>query len=118
MNKIGTIALSLALACWATSVSAHAKLQSSTPADKAQLGEPPASLTLNFSEAAKLAVLRLTAAGGVVPVKVDRDAKASTSVVIALPPLKPGTYDVQWTALAQDDGHVTKGSFSFTVATS
>ena len=38
------------------------------------------------------------------------------SFSLALPALKPGLYRVEWTALAADDGHVTKGAFSFTIA--
>ena len=42
---------------------AHAKLQSSSPANNAQLSQAPKTLTLNFSEAAQLAVLKLVHEG-------------------------------------------------------
>jgi methionine-rich copper-binding protein CopC len=94
----------------------HARLLSSTPAPNATLAEAPKSLTLNFSEAAQLGVLKLSKAGKDVPVSFERGAKAAESIAIALPALDPGTYEIEWTALAADDGHVTKGRFSFTVA--
>jgi methionine-rich copper-binding protein CopC len=115
MNKKTIIALSLAGVIAATSCWAHAKLQSSMPADHAQLTEAPKSLTLQFNESAKLAVLRLTTGDKEISIPVDKSAKASQSFIIALPGLAAGKYLVQWTAVAADDGHMTKGSFDFTI---
>jgi methionine-rich copper-binding protein CopC len=116
MNKFQVFAVALTTSLlWSVPCFSHAKLQSSVPASNAQLAHTPPTLTLNFSEEAQLAVLKLTSSGTSVPVPLDRNAKASSTIVVTLPALKPGTYDVQWSAIAQDDGHVTKGSFSFTV---
>jgi methionine-rich copper-binding protein CopC len=95
---------------------AHAKLVGSTPADNASVATAPKTLTLNFSETAKLVVLILSGAGRDVPVGVDKGAQAARSFDVPLPTLAPGSYTVQWTAIASGDGHVTKGSFAFTVA--
>lgn len=94
---------------------AHAKLQSSSPANNAQLTAAPKTLTLNFSEAAQLAVLKLVHDGKDIPVALDKGAKAGQTFTLTLPALAPGNYTVQWSALATDDGHVTKGSFSFSI---
>ena len=94
---------------------AHAKLQSSNPANNAQLTIAPKTLSLKFNEAAKLAVLQLATGGTGVPIVIDKTAAASTSFDLPLPALSAGQYTVQWTAVAADDGHVTKGSFVFTV---
>ena len=116
MNKFHVHAFALAAALmWSGPCSSHAKLQNSIPAANAQLAHAPTTLTLNFSEAAQLAVLKLTASGIAVPLTVDRGAKPSSAVVVPLPALKPGKYQVEWSAIAADDGHITKGSFSFTV---
>ncbi|HEX3395716.1 MAG TPA: copper resistance CopC family protein [Steroidobacteraceae bacterium] len=95
---------------------AHAKLQSSSPANNAHLTEAPKTLMLNFSEAAKLAMLKLARDGKDIPVPLDKDAKAGQTFTLTLPALTPGNYTVQWAAVAADDGHVTKGSFVFSIA--
>lgn len=96
-------------------VFAHAKLRSSIPAADAQLQVAPKSLTLNFGEKVRLAVLTLTADGKDIPVTVDRSAPAAPQVTVALPVLAVGKYRVQWSALSIDDGHVSKGTFAFSV---
>ena len=94
---------------------AHAKLQSSTPANNAQLAAAPKTLTLKFNEAAQLAVLKLLVDGKEIPVPLDKDTKPGQTFTLTLPALSPGHYTVQWTAVAADDGHVTKGSFVFSI---
>jgi methionine-rich copper-binding protein CopC len=108
---LGLCGLGLAGECLA-----HAHLQSSTPANNAQLTEPPKSLLLNFSEAAQVAVLKLVADGREIALPLDKAAKPSQTYTLTLPALAPGSYTVQWTAVAADDGHVTKGTFKFSIA--
>jgi copper resistance protein C len=93
----------------------HAKLQSSIPAADAQLQTAPTSLRLTFNEAVQLAILILTVDDKSIPVNVDRSAPAALQVSVALPALAPGKYQVQWSALSVDDGHVSKGTFSFAI---
>jgi methionine-rich copper-binding protein CopC len=93
----------------------HAKLLGTVPAADAQLAGPPSSLTLTFNENVRLAVLKLKTAGHEVPVTVDRDATAASSVTIPLPPLAAGRYDVQWSVLTTSDGHAVNGVYSFVI---
>jgi len=93
----------------------HAKVVSSTPSSGAQLPESPKTLTLTFSEDAKLAALKLSGAGAEISVPIDKGAPSAKTVVVPMTTLAPGTYEVHWTAIATDDGHITKGSFTFTV---
>ncbi len=97
---------------------AHAKLRSSSPAANAQLTDAPKSITLKFDEAVQLAVLKLATGGQEIPVAIDKAAKADPSFTAALPALVPGKYTVQWTAISADDGHVTKGTFAFSIVSS
>jgi len=99
------------LAAWG-----HAKLLSTSPAAGAQLDAAPKALTLKFNEAVQLGALKLSVEGKDVPLTLDRGAAAAPQVTVALPALASGTYQVQWSALTADDGHVVKGSFSFVVA--
>ena len=93
----------------------HAKLLSTLPPADAQLQAAPKSLTLTFNENVRLAVLTLTTDGKTIPVTVDRSLPASPQVSVPLPLLTPGKYQVQWSVLSADDGHVTKGTFSFVI---
>jgi methionine-rich copper-binding protein CopC len=93
----------------------HAKLRSTIPAADGQLQVAPKSLTLNFNEAVRLAVLTLTAGGKNIPVTIDRSAAGAPQVSVTLPALAIGKYEVQWSVLSADDGHVTKGTFSFEI---
>jgi copper resistance protein C len=95
---------------------AHARLLASSPSAGAQLDAPPQALTLKFDEKVQLAVLKLSTAGADIPLQFDRGTEGATLVSVALPSLAPGGYRVQWSALTVDDGHVVKGTFSFTVA--
>jgi hypothetical protein len=115
MLKSSHLALALCGLIAAGPCMAHAKLQSSSPANNAHLTAAPKTLTLKFSEAAQLAVLKLTADGKEVPVPLDKSAKPGQTFTLTLPALAPGNYAVQWTAMAADDGHITKGTFVFSI---
>ncbi|HXA35972.1 MAG TPA: copper resistance CopC family protein [Steroidobacteraceae bacterium] len=93
----------------------HARLLGTSPPADAQLQAAPKSLTLNFNENARLAILTLTVGGMVIPVAVDRSAPAAREITVSLPVLAVGTYQVQWSALSPADGHITKGTFSFSI---
>jgi len=115
MLKNALLSLSLCGLLAAGPCLAHARLQSSAPADNAQLAAAPKSLVLNFSEAAQLAMLKLVLDGKEIPIPLDKSAKPSQAFTLTLPALVPGSYTVQWAAVAADDGHVTKGTFKFSI---
>ena len=93
----------------------HAKLVSSSPLDASTLNASPATLTLTFNEAVKLGSVALATAGRTLPVALDKAAAASVTIVTPLPALSPGRYDLRWSAVSPSDGHVSKGTLSFTV---
>jgi methionine-rich copper-binding protein CopC len=118
---------------------AHAKLLNTVPAAGEQLAVAPRQMTLKFNEAVQIGVLKVSSADGKnIPIDLDHGALAApaapaatsapstvatskaaasgaSTVTVALPVLGPGTYQVQWSALTVDDGHVVKGTFSFVV---
>jgi copper resistance protein C len=116
MIRQALLALAAAGMTLASPVFAHAKLQSTSPAANAQLGVAPKSLTLSFNEDVQLAILKLTAQGKDIPVAFDRRAPAAPQVTVTLPALTAGEYQVQWSVLSANDGHVVKGAFSFVIA--
>lgn len=97
---------------------AHAKLESSVPANAAIVTPAPGELMLKFSEGLELkfsGVAITGPAGPVTPGAVALDPKDKATLVVPLPaPLPTGTYHVDWHALSTD-GHKTQGSYAFTV---
>jgi methionine-rich copper-binding protein CopC len=117
MSNRGLSAAAVAALLLAAPAFGHAKLRSSLPAADAALQAAPNSLTLTFNETVRLAVLRLTVDGRDIPLTIDRNAPAAPQVTVKLPRLAAGKYQVRWSALSVDDGHVTQGTFSFAILT-
>ncbi len=114
MTKRFRLATAAAALIFPLAVLAHAKLLGTSPAAGAELKAAPKALTLDFNESVKLAVLKVSS--GAKDISVPYDAGASAAhVEVPLPPLAPGTYQVKWSALTVDDGHVVKGTFSFVI---
>ena len=103
----------------AGAASAHAYLQSSTPAQGSVLKTSPGLVTLHLSEpvgTALSAISVLDAAGhDVVSGDLLRPGNAPADLAVPVPPQLPdGTYLVVWRAVS-DDSHPTTGQFSFSV---
>ena len=112
-------ALLLAAVVGTRVASAHAHLESSTPADGATVASGLTQVTLTFTEemsvdqsSAQLASADGSAVSGAAGA-VDR-AKRNT-IVITTPALADGKYTVTWRAVTEDDNGITNGTFSFTV---
>lgn len=109
-------ALAVALGLPATPVLAHSKGPKITPAHGSELSEAPEALAFAFAKPVRLTAVRLYDAGdGEVALPGKRSIKPAKTRSIALPPLAPGAYRVEWRALSAD-GHPVNGKFSFTVA--
>lgn len=98
---------------------AHSTLVRSEPASGAILTQSPTEIRIWFNEPIKVGLSEITVRGRDGK-QVDRgqaqvDEKEQTLVHLALAKnLSPGTYEVNWRAVAQDL-HVTKGKFSFEI---
>ena len=114
MTKRLRLAAAAAVLMFPVAALPHAKLLSTSPAAGAELPAAPKVLTLDFNESVKLAVLKLSSGGRDFAVPYDGSASAA-HVAVPLPALAAGAYQVRWSALTVDDGHVVKGSFSFIV---
>jgi hypothetical protein len=100
----------------------HLRLVRSTPAETQILPPGPCHIELWFTEAPELAVtsLRLTGPGGAaVPLTrlTEQHARGQNPSVSANTRgrLGPGRYSVAWRTMAHD-GHVMRGTISFSVA--
>jgi copper transport protein len=120
LRAVGVVVTALVLlAAGAGRASAHAYLQSSTPAQGVVLATSPLTVTLQFSEqvGTSLSALSVLNADGadVATGKVLQPFGRGTDLGIQLKPhLADGTYLVVWRVVA-DDSHPTGGSFSFSV---
>jgi methionine-rich copper-binding protein CopC len=101
--------------------SAHAHLESSTPADGATVGSGLTQVVLTFTEemsvdqsSAQLASADGSAVSGATSAvdKLNRN-----TLTITTPALADGKYTVTWRAVTEDDNGITNGTFSFTVTT-
>lgn len=114
---IGRLAIGLVAVFAVTAlVQAHTKLEKSEPADGATLTKAPTFVQLFFNETPDLKVSKVELSGpsgkvelGPAHSMADKDIMAAVKGAVG-----NGTYTVAWQA-AGKDGHVQKGSISFTV---
>jgi methionine-rich copper-binding protein CopC len=121
MGRASARRLGLALAACAltTTVAAgHAVLQRAEPRVESKLKRAPDEVKLYFTERLEPAysAFRVLNDQGV---QVDRrdsrvDRTNPALLRATLPPLRPGTYKVQWRVLSID-GDVTEGAFTFRI---
>ena len=108
-----TLVAVLALTAW---TQAHTKLEKSEPADGATLTTPPASVQLFFNEKPDMKVSKVEITGPSGKVELGPAHSMATNDIMAAVKgsLGNGKYTVAWQA-AGSDGHVSKGTISFTV---
>ena len=96
---------------------AHAKMTASVPNDGATVPTGLTEIALNFSKPLRLTLVQVVRAPeqNEIPVTNELPKSFVKSAKLTIAPLPAGTYEVSWTAVA-DDGHVMKGSFKFSVS--
>jgi copper transport protein len=107
-----TFAFAFALA---PDAGAHAVLARSEPADGSTLARPPHEVRLQFSEAIspRFRVVRVIDGGGRAVAGARVRAGGSRELIVSVPRLRRGPYQVTWEVLAENDGHVTGGALVF-----
>lgn len=115
---MATLALLAIFSLAAPAASAHAILESSSPADGAVVASSPAEVTLNFSENVTLppgAVVVLDSAKHRVDTGNPHAGKTGSSVVVGLKAkLAKGSYLVAWHVISADS-HPVQGGVVFSV---
>jgi copper transport protein len=110
----------IGLALAAASVSAHVALVAATPVPGSTIGQPPKAIRIRFDQVPdpKFNEITLLDTSGKSVAGGAATAEAGDPSVIEVTlsaNLAPGLYTVAWQALA-NDGHLTKGNYSFTLA--
>jgi copper transport protein len=122
MPSRGLVVSAVAIIAWmalAASADAHATLVSSEPVTGAKLAQPPSELRLDFSEATSEQHVELLNGHGRVVRGVQVAGVDAQSVVVKVPRQLPrDSYELVWSVLSADDGHVSDGAASFGVRTS
>lgn len=107
----------VAMLC-AGQASAHAFLQSATPAVGSTVASAPSQVVIGFTEGVEprfSSIAVQDASGAAVQTGSVHQAGDDTHLAIGLKALPPGAYKVIWHATSTDT-HKTQGSFTFTVA--
>lgn len=97
---------------------AHALLVRADPPVNAQLREPPAQLTLYFSEPLERrfsGVRVVDQKGARVDERVEFDPADDAAMRVVLKPLSPGFITVYWETVSTVDGHRITGSYPLTI---
>ena len=115
-NRFYSRSFAIVAALYANVAAAHAVLVSSSPADGSKLTQPPKEIRLLFNEAivARFSSVTLTRSDGK---KVQTGGASSNArdLVVSLPLLQPGKYQVRWQATSADS-HRIQGSFGFEIS--
>lgn len=102
------------------SAAAHAGLVDSEPTPGETLNSPPEVIRLTFSEPVldnSTFTLMTADFRQIEAVSPSIDPQRPDQVYAIIPPLEPGIYTVQWSAVSEDGGE-TNGSYSFEVRSS
>ncbi len=112
-----TVAAALLYALFAAPLAvAHVHLVSSAPANGSAVANAPTTLVLNFSEAARVTALSIRKSGEAAVQKIaPLPDRVLTRLSIAAPTLGPGAYLVSFRALDPGDGHISGGTFRFSI---
>jgi methionine-rich copper-binding protein CopC len=109
-------ALLIAALAWPDAVAGHGIVLDSAPRQGEAVAAPK-QLVIRFNSRLEKRLCSVTVVAAaerrVLLLRQAADAPADT-LIYALPPLDPGSYQARWKVLAAD-GHVTEGAIEFTV---
>ena len=119
MMRIRAIAIGVLACCSTLDVAlAHSKIATSEPLEGAIAKPGLSEIKLGFSKPVRLMLVKVidVASKSEIAVKLGPHTTYKMQFPLEIPPLGAGSYQVNWTAVAED-GHVMKGMLSFRVAT-
>lgn len=116
-SMLSSIFVLVTLLAAAALVQAHAKIEKSEPAANSTINKVPTSVQMWFNEAPDLKVTKVELAGASGKVELGPAHSMGKNNVMAaiIGKMADGKYTVNWQT-AGDDGHVEKGTFTFTLS--
>jgi copper resistance protein C len=117
MRHVATLAAVIGCALFTGPASAHAFLQTATPAVGSTVQAPPGEVVITFTEGVEPRFSTIAvqdSSGARVDAGSPHQAGGAKRLAVGLKPLQPGLYKVTWHATSVDT-HKTQGSFTFTV---
>jgi copper resistance protein C len=94
---------------------AHTHLKEATPAEGSTVKAAPESITLTFSEAARVTALTIQKDGGDEQKLTPLPGQSAAKISVPAPKLAPGKYTVNWRVVSADN-HIMSGKLHFTIA--
>ncbi len=100
---------------FASVASAHAVLQTATPAHGTVLQTSPDRMELQFNEAIDPRISTVVLMRDTTRIPLQPGSGEGRKVIYKVPALENGLYIVDWRVISAIDGHLTRGSFVFGV---
>jgi methionine-rich copper-binding protein CopC len=113
--KKSTLVAGAFLTLAALGAQAHAHLKASNPKEGAVVTEMPASISLTFSESARITALWIQK-DQEPKQKLTAPTTAGEQIDVTVPTLSPGAYTLSWRVVSTDDNHIMSAELHFKVA--
>jgi methionine-rich copper-binding protein CopC len=94
---------------------AHAHLKASTPAEGAVVAQSPSSISLTFSESARITALSIQK-DQEPKQKLTPPSTTGADIAVGIPKLAAGAYTLSWRVMSTDDNHIMSGELHFKVS--
>ncbi len=94
---------------------AHARLKASTPKEGETVTMMPASISLTFSESARITAVSIQK-DQEPKQKLAAPATTGEQLIVEIPKLAAGSYTLTWRVASTDDNHIMSGELHFKVA--
>jgi len=100
---------------FASGAFAHSKVNTTAPANQAELAEVPAQIDLGFAKKVRLTKVEVThESDPTIPVDLVGQTSFERAFTLPLQDMGVGTYHIEWRGLGMD-GHAMQGDFTFEV---